>query len=139
MQGSIECGQGPRPPKCPRHLDGSPGGRGGKPTGDVSQRRAHSLMDYQTSRRPQPHSGIQNVNGNCVLEIEAVQGGGRAHACHSTLPHEHIESAESTDEIWLRGGVDAVPDADQAAVLDLRAQLIARDYSEQLLSGRESA
>ena len=139
MQGGVESGQSPWPPKCPRHLDGSPSGRGRNPTCDVLQRRTHSLMDYQTSRRPQPHARIENVNGNCVLEIEAVQGGGRAHACHSALPHEHVESTESTDQVWLRSGVNAVPDANHAAVLDLRAQLIARHHGEQLLSGREAA
>ena len=139
MQGSIESGQDPWSPKCPRHLDGRPGGGGRKPTGDVLQRRTHSLVDYQPGRRPQPHSRIENVDGICVLEIEAVQSGGCAHACDGALPHEHVESTESADEIWLRGGIDAVPDADQAAVLDERTQLIARHHGEQILGGRESA
>jgi len=139
MQGSVESGQSPRPPKCPRHLDGSPSRRGRKPTGYMLQRRPHSLMNDQTSRRSQPHARIENVNGSGVLEIEAIQGRSRAHARHSALPHEHVESTESTDEVWLRSGVNAVPDANQAAVIDLCAQLIACHYSEQLPSGREAA
>ena len=79
------------------------------------------------------------MNGICVLEIEAVQGGGGTHAWDSALPHEHVERSESTGEVWRRGGIDAIPDADQAAVLDVRAQLIARHDSEKLCGGSEAA
>jgi hypothetical protein len=103
------------------------------------QRRTHPLVNYQPGRRPQPHSRIENVNGICVLEIEAVQGGGGTHAWDSALPHEHVERSESTGEVWCSGGIDAVPDADQATVLDECAQLIARHNTEKLCGGSEAA
>ena len=123
MQGRIESGKDPRPPKCPRHFDGRPGWGGRQPTGDVLQRRTHSLVNYQPGRRPQPNSGIENVNGICVLEIEAVSGGGRAHAWDSTLSHEQIKGGQPTVEIRCSSGIYAVPDTNQATLLNLPAQL----------------
>jgi hypothetical protein len=90
------------------------------------------LVHYQTSGWPQPHSRIENVYGNCVFEIEPVQGSCCTHTWDGPLPHEQVEGREATCEVWLGSGVDAVPDADQATLSNLHAQLLSGHNGQQL-------
>ena len=77
--------------------------------------------------------------GNCVFEIEPVQGSCCTHACNGSLSHEQVEGREATCEVWLGRGVDTMPDPDQATLSNLHAQLLPGHNGQQLRRSGEAS
>jgi hypothetical protein len=78
------------------------------------------------------------MNGEGVLEIEVVQRSSRAHAGDRTLPHEQIKRRQPADEVLLRSGIYASPQANQTAVPNLNIQLLTCHDRQQLCGCGES-
>ena len=79
------------------------------------------------------------MNGGGVFRVKPVQRGGGAHACNRVLPHKDVECCQASQEIRLLGRVNAIPDTNKAAVLDLHVELLTGHDFEQLLGGGEPA
>jgi hypothetical protein len=88
------------------------------------QWRTHALMNHQPDRGTHTHARIQYVNGGSVLCVKPVQDGGCAHANDGVSLHEDVECSQAAQQIWLLGRVDAMPHAQEFALLDLHVELL---------------
>jgi hypothetical protein len=79
------------------------------------------------------------MNGSCVFRVESVQDGGCTHAHNGALPHKDVECGQAAQQIWLLCCVDAVPNSDEAAVLELNVKLLTGHDRQQLRGGSEPA
>ena len=135
----IESRQRAWSPKCARNLDRRPGRRSRKPTVDTFQRRADTLVNYQSRGRSHPNTGIEYVDVVILFHVEPIQMCGGVHARHHPFTGDEIKAGEFGMNIRRGQRVDAVPHSNERAPSEMRREHATRHHRQQLLAGCHSA